>query len=165
MAWTGQGNNEILLSWQCCLAWIRLQSLQRKKMRSFESPNNSWMVPRLAESMQPVFRVCVPFFFFLFFSFTFPAYSSLLSPSSFTFCPFPSKLPLFSHPFSSLPSSPNPLLLLDTPHFAGAPSQGSFQPQSRAPIASKGESRWNRFCNVIIPHMEATVLPEKLLDP
>lgn len=126
-------------------------------MQLFESPSDSWMVPRLAERLRPLFCVCVPF---IFFSFTFPAYSSPFSPSSVTFCPFPSRLPLVSHPFSSLPSSPNPLLLLGTPHFAGAPSQ-----TEQGSYCLLRESRWNRFHNVIIPHMEATVLPEKTLRP
>lgn len=106
-----------------------------------------------------LFFVCV-FLSSFFFSFTFPAYSSPFSPSLFTFCPFLSRLPLVSHPFSSLLSSPNPLLLLGTPHFAGAPSQ-----TEQDSYCLLRERWWNRFHNVIIPHMEERVLPEKLLDP
>lgn len=138
-----------------CLAdvvWNRLQYLHWKETWLSEGSHHRWL--RVCSLC-----VCVPFnFLFFYFSSLFlspwPFYISHSTHFLADCLRFPTPFPPCSSPCSLFSTFCRNTKLRLLP-----------ASDSRTPVASWGESRWNRFSNGIIPHLEATVLPEKLVDP
>lgn len=165
MKWCGLGQATVKSCFPAYILWPTLSALgckpRSRRSGQLKVPHHCRTVPRLADSMQPLVCVCLFCSFLLLFQ-PLPLPSALhLSHSIHSLADclwFPTPLPPCP-PSHSLFSVQMHHILQE--HQAKAPS--SLR-QSKAPIASSGESRWNRFSNVI-PHVEATVLPEKLVDP